>query len=242
MIAKQFNERGLAAFRAFLAMCRENPETAVPRELLEDETLTEALPSMLDVAPQKLISKEDAATYLSQLLEPLPEQWVAQSDGLWSWLALFFFDEVCPPEKGRHHVKNDYHYIFEHKNSRHVYRHLLFVPWRVLRIAPQHNRLILSTPLKTLDQVTTEIMKRLFLTRIPCMFEVLDRLYWDEAKGTVRRGITLSRTAKPGDLRHRLPLRVRQLEKTYDLQSLEANQLIELLGNEFRQSRNGRTK
>ena len=33
---------------------------------------------------------------------------------------------------------------------------------------------------------------------------------------------------------HRFTIRIRQLEKTYDLQSLTADQLIELLGNEFK--------
>jgi len=49
-----------------------------------------------------------------------------------------------------------------------------------------------------------------------------------------RAGIVTRETIKPGDLRHRLPIRVRQLERTYDLFSLSADQLIELLGAEFR--------
>lgn len=75
-------------------------------------------------------------------------------------------------------------------------------------------------------------MKRLFLTRIPCIFEVLDRVYWDESRARARTGVVQG-TVKPGDLRHRFPIRIRQLEMTYDLFSLIANQLIELLGREF---------
>jgi len=40
-------------------------------------------------------------------------------------------------------------------------------------------------------------------------------------------------TVKPGDLRNRFPIKVRQLEKTYDLFTLNADQLIDLLGAEF---------
>ena len=36
-----------------------------------------------------------------------------------------------------------------------------------------------------------------------------------------------------GNLVHRLPNRIRQLEKTYDLHSLTADQLLSLLGEEF---------
>jgi hypothetical protein len=38
---------------------------------------------------------------------------------------------------------------------------------------------------------------------------------------------------KAGDLVHRLPITIRQLEKTYDLINLKAEQLLELLGPEF---------
>lgn len=138
-------------------------------------------------------------------------------------------------------MKNDYHYIFEPKNSRHFYRHLLFISWRVLMIAPENHRLFLTSPLSTLDKVTTEVMKRLFLTRIPCVFAVLDQLYWDDARGKARAGV-VGQQVRPGDLMHRFPLRIRQLEKTYDLLSLNANQLIELLGEEFQRPRKQQQK
>ena len=75
-------------------------------------------------------------------------------------------------------------------------------------------------------------MKRLFVTRLPCAFEVLDRLYWDEHKNRPRKGATSAKPS-PGNLAHRFPMRIRQLEKTFDLMSLNADQLLELLGEEF---------
>ena len=76
-------------------------------------------------------------------------------------------------------------------------------------------------------------MKRLYLIRIPCIFEVLDRLYWDDDLQRPKIGVVDSKRVKAGDLSHRLPVRIRQLEKTYDLYSLDCNQLLELLGTEF---------
>ncbi len=233
MIVKQFNSAGISEFRNYLAKCRQNPELPLPLELLEDHRYTSGLTAVLEATPEKFVTKADAAIYLTQLLDPLPEADVAENAGLWTWLTLFFFDQVCPPVESQHVVKNDYHYIFEPKNSRHFYRHLLFVSWRALQLSQTHNRLILRSRLHILDSVTTEIMKRLFFTRIPCMFEVLDRLYWDDKKQAPRRSIVTPRTINAGDLRHRLPIRIRQLECTYDLQSLNADQLIELLGEEF---------
>jgi hypothetical protein len=233
MLLRQFCESGIDAFRQWLAACREDSKLPLPLHLLEDPAHSDHVSPEIQVEPQDFETRRSAAEYLHRVLAPLPEHEIATNAGLWTWLLLYYFDQVCPPVKGRHDVTNDYSYVFEPKNSRHFYRHLLFIAWRVLNVAPKHNRLFLGGYVSTLDGVTTEVMKRLFLTRIPCIFEVLDRLYWDKERGKARPGIISSEIVRPGDLIHRLPIRIRQLEKTYDLHSLDANQLIELLGDEF---------
>lgn len=233
MMLRQFRPSGIQAFRTFLAACRESPQTPVPRELLEDESMTEVIKPAIMIEPQHFATRRDAAEYLSEILKPLAELDVSANVGLWTWLSLFYFDEVCPAADGYRSVKNDYSYVFEPKDARYFYRHLLYIAWYVLRIAPNHNRLFLNGSVSSLDEVTRLVMERLYLTRIPCLFEVLDRLYWDQSRGKAKSGMVTRENVKPGDLRHRLPIRVRQLEKTYDLFSLTADQLIDLLGTEF---------
>jgi len=66
------------------------------------------------------------------------------------------------------------------------------------------------------------------------MFEVLDKIYWNDNKSEARKGITNPRKrTRKGDLTNRFPRVIRQLERAYDLQDLDADQLIELLGDEF---------
>lgn len=233
MKLRQFNEAGVDAFQNYLSLARESPESLPPRELLEDPNLTAVINPTIEVSQIAFVSRTDAATYLSESLRPLPEEEVRNDAGLWTWLSLFYFDQVCPPVRGKYTVKNSYHYVFEPHNPRHFYRHLLFIGWRVIQIAPDHSRLYLNVPLSSLDKFTTEVMKRLYLTRIPCIFEVLDRVYWDPRRQRPIKGVVGTSTTRPGDLVHRLPIRIRQLERTYDLQSLTADQLLDLLGKEF---------
>ena len=168
MIVRQFLPSGIKAFRSFLAICREDPRTPVPFRSLEDETLTEVIKPSITIAPKRFATRRDAAVHLSDLMAPLSDQEVAANAGLWTWLTLLFFDEVCPPKAGKRKVRNDYSYIYEPNNSRHFYRHLLFIAWRALRIAPEHNRLFLNdNSVSSLDKVTSEVMQRLYLTRIP---------------------------------------------------------------------------
>ena len=96
---------------------------------------------------------------------------------------------------------------------------------REVRVALLEADVALPVARDFVDKVTERVMSRLYLTRIPCIFEVLDRLYWDPARGRQRRGITPT-DVRPGDLNHRFPLGIRQLEMTYDLMSLTADQLI----------------
>ncbi len=234
MILRQFNESGIEEFRRFLTTCRERPDTALPNNLLEDPAYSQAISPAIEVERRQFKTKGDAARYFQEILAPLDDQEVSRNSGLWTWLSLLLFDEVCPRKSGKRAVRNDYSYIYEPNNMRHFYRHLLFIAWKVLQVAPTHNRLFLSGSLAKLDKATSETMKRLYVTRIPCVFEVLDRLYWDTSRQRIRSGV-VSVHVSAGDLIHRFPVRIRQLEMTYDLQSLSADQLIDLLGDEFRQ-------
>jgi len=233
MEIRRFNSKGIESFREALAICRDDPRADVSTELLTNNELSEVLAPAIDVELRNFATKRHAAVYCNQLFGSLSKQELLNDSGLWTWLSLYYFDVVCPKQAGERKVRNDYTYIFEPKSSRHFYRHLLFVSWRILDIAPTYNRLLLNSSISSLDKFTTEVVKRLYLTRIPCFFEVLDRLYWDESIGRARPGVTNFAKVTAGNLAHRLPVRIRQLEKTYDLQSLTADQLIELLGEEF---------
>ena len=234
MKLRRFNSAGVSHFRDELAKLREDPTSEIPSHLLEDDSLSHRVLPEIGINEQRFSSRREAAVYLRDVLTPLDEAATRLDAGLWTWLTLFHFEDICPLKGAKRTVKNDYHYIYEPRNQRHVYRHLLALGWRVLSIAPSHNRIMLDVPLAVLDKATGEIMKRLFLVRIPCIFEVVDRIYWDADRGRIRSGmVNPSARITAGDLSHRFHMRIRQLEMTYDLQSLDADQLIMLLGDEF---------
>ncbi|QDT62540.1 hypothetical protein SV7mr_50880 [Stieleria bergensis] len=235
MRLRQFNQAGVDAFSKFLTACRENPNERVPMELAESDQHTILISDEIFVEPREFSTRRDAADYFHRILSPLSPDAVRKDAGMWTWLSLFYFDQICPNPNGNRKVRNDYTYLFMPDQSRHFYRHLLFIAWQVKQIASEHNRLFLDSSLVTLDKLTTEVFKRLYLTRIPCVFELLDRLYWDRRTNRPAKGIVSPHKISAGDLMHRLPTRIRQLEKTYDLQSLNADQLLEILGNEFQQ-------
>jgi hypothetical protein len=238
MLLRQFNTDGIERFRKELEKCRRDPLSKIDFQFLEDDIFTEIIPGDILLEYIKFETKGDAGKYLHSILDTaLVHDNIMWNVGLWSWLSLFFFDSICPPNSlGHRKVKSDYYYIYD-TSSRRYYRHLLFIPWRVLDIAPDHHRLVTTTPVDTGDSITDEVIKNETLRRIPCIFEVLDRIYWDETRQKVRKRVSGPGVRK-GDLRNRFVKIIRQLDKTYDLQRLNAVQLIELLGDEFNFPRN----
>jgi len=234
MILRQFNDRGVAKFQEFLKAARANAGEPVPHDILQDDNLTEIVKPEIELQQRTLSTKLEAATYLRDALAPIGNNdAIGTNAGLWTWLALFFFDSVCPQQNGGRKVRIDAWYIFSPSDGRAVYLHQLYVSWKVLNISRGFHRLLLNFSLATRNRVTEEPMKRLFLLRIPCIFEVLDRLYWDDRRNKPRSGIVSGTNANRGDLTHRLPARVQQLECTYDLQSVDAAKMLDLLGREF---------
>jgi len=230
---KSFNKAGIAAFKDFLQSTRDGKNRQNPVELLDDSGLIQVGYEDVTVESRSFASRRDAAEYFHQRFKLIPSVELRNDAGLWTWLSLFYFDQICPEIDGERKVRNDYTYIFMPDQSLYFYRHLLFVAWYAKYVSPMHNRLFLDTTIYQLDRFTEEVFKRLYLTRIECVFEVLDRLYWDHATNRPRKGVNTPRKVIAGDLIHRFPARIRQLEKTYDLMSLSADQLLELLGEEF---------
>ncbi len=230
---RAFNASGIAKFRDFLGKyrCGETPPN--PVEFLDDRSLTEDRYDGVFIESRSFASRREAADYFHQKFEDVPLIELRSDAVLWTWLSLFYFGQVSPEVDSERKVRNDYTYIFMPDESLYFYRHLLFIAWYVKHVAPTYNRLFLDTSLHQLDKYTEDVFKRLYLTRIDSVFEVLDRLYWDRSTNRPRKGVNSPGKVVAGDLRHRFPTRIRQLEKTYDLMSLSADQLLQLLGDEF---------
>jgi hypothetical protein len=177
-------------------------------------------------------TKRDAAQYLHDLLNSLRIEDLRRDVGLWSWLGLFFFDEICPMEGKVRRVKADAHYILDLQHTR-IYRHLLRTPYQVLDAIPKYNSLFLEQPVAVHGELIEQVFGgRLFVIRLPGVAEVVERLYYDPVRHKPKPGFTSEN--RRGNLRKRLPIRVQQLMLTYDVAGMSADQLLDSLGDEFR--------
>jgi hypothetical protein len=232
---RRFRPAGLEQFRSYLNRLMNTPSEPPPVEIIDSPEHTELCGRMVNIERVNLISKRDAAAYLKDRLGHLgPTGGLMHDYLLWSWLSLFFFDNVCPAQNGRRKVKAPAHYILDPFNHQRRYRHLLATPYQIMLEIPDHNRIYLDSPIETHGEIIEQTMSKLYLMRVPAVREVIDRLYFDQASGKPKRGLFPKKeSARPGDLRNRLPIRIQQLQKTYDISALDGPRLLALLGGEF---------
>ena len=233
MKLREFNDKGVEAFRTALTAMRTDPTAAVPFSLLEDATLTVDVGVDIELDRPGFATKREAATYLHAKLRPLMAmEQIFDRVGLWSWLSLHYFDDVCPPVKHGRNVRVDSSYVFHPSDRRYDTRHLLMTPVLIYTAAPVHNKLFLDTPLSMLGKAVEETIKKLFVTRFAGVFEAIELLYWDPTAGRPKKNLTPI-PPRAGDLKSRFPARLRQLQRTYDVAVMSGTQIVTLLGREF---------
>ena len=232
MKLRRFNDEGMERFSDLLSSLRDGSTASPDFSLLENDRLTREIPSGPTLSLENIDTKSGAAELLRSTLRPLEIPDLMNDRGLWSWLALFHFDSLCPPSPaGRRKVRADAHYILN-LDFRRVYRHLLRTPYHIAEVIPKFNRIFLEQPVSVHGELIEQIVGgRLYVIRIPSVAETVDRLYFDESTGKPKRGFTAE--SRRGNLRTRLPIRIQQLSMTYDIAGMSASHLLKMLGDEF---------
>ena len=231
-------ESGKGRFSEYLRAISSGAVLPIPRNLLSEEPFSQPLPDKTDIETKKLVSRMEAAEYLHSSLGKVDQQYVDGNSGLWSWLALYFFEQLCPPSSEGHHTPGaEYRYILPEASSedffRHYYRHLLYGPYRIYRLhssSPHKGRLLLCQNVDSPGDFSEQLASRMELVTNKSVFSAADQLYYDVIRNQPKRGAT--NRDNPGNLRRFIDI-LQQLDVTYDLYGLSGEQIVSLLPNEF---------
>lgn len=229
---KRMTEAGMLAFRKELHRIRDGHEPDFGLFLDEEGPYCESVPVALPQNPPRLATKRELATFVIRHLGLTEGSEVFQDGGIWSWLSVYLYDSIASHTGGKVPVRADAHYIPELDNSKRIYRHLVRTACVLALSMPRDNRLVMELSAGQHGDIIEQFASRLYIMRIPAVADAIDRLYYDEQQGRPKRGIT-TKSPRGGDLRNRFPSRIKQLQKTYDLYSLNAGELVDLMGPEF---------
>lgn len=204
-----------------------------PSDLLTDSSCTKILKNDIELEKRDFKNRLEVGKYFNEKFTALDIPDIERDRGLWSWLALFYFDEICrvdsdgnpkPGERAR--------WIPAIWDFRKYYRHLLAGPFRIYksyRNNPQIAFALLCTPPYSPGEVVEQLTARQELVTNPAIMKTATELYVDKKKGKHKRG---SGGKGPGSPR-RLSDVLSQFDLTWDLYSMNANDILEMLPSEF---------
>lgn len=232
IVARRFSNTGINRFREELAAAREGQTHAIGALLYADEhTIQTEAEVSLEV--RQFESRLDAGLYFFDQLAPLRATGVdiPKDVGLWSWLAAAWFDTLLP-EMHRARPGEDARWILQPERSQRYYRHLLATPYRL--VANFHDdldgiRVITTGPIERPGQVFESLVANQKVITTPALLRAATRLYFDATHGQLKKG---AGDKGPGAVRRFVRVQA-QFSRTYDLNMLSPEQVLDLFPAEF---------
>lgn len=228
---RRLNARGVEAFGGYLQQIRDGVEFQPSPAILHIDDYSDAVTPRIDVQAVEFGSKYEAARYLADALAPLQTASLQTDVGLWSWLALYYFEQLSPKDaEGRRRPRENYHYIPSQTAGWQQDRHLLAGPHKLFTMHGEHSRLLLYPAVDEHGAFVYDLGFRRDLITNRGLIEAIDILYWDPKRNRPKRGVTTR--SNPGNLR-RLIVVLQQLDFNYDLYGMTAKEILGLLPKEF---------
>lgn len=230
---RYFTEAGRTRWAEWVEELRGNPSLALPDGLLTNSDLTRRAPAVHGIERKLITSKYELAEHLAPAVLAIRDARMSADrwPGLWDWLAGFFFDALCPANSsGERDLRESARYVFSLDYKRR-YRHRVFGPVDLYIRLGKYSRLLIHGAPTSLTDWEEQTASRYQISSNRGIAEAMHELYWDYQKEAPKRGAAPNRR-DPGTLR-RFSDVMQQLDRTFDLGSVDAKNILELLPREF---------
>ncbi len=233
---RMLTDEGIAQFVQFLERQRTGPAEPVPVSLLTDPSTSTPLATPIIIERKDFGDRFAFGEYLVDLLRPLDRRQIANSHALWTWLALYFFDYICPAVAGKRNVLEDAVYVLGKVfNHQRYYRHLVRTPWLIVSEHSENGKVMLVMRDKgSRSEIFEQLAARQDILGNQTIVAGAYRLYFDTKEQRPKRGSGGKGAGSP----RRLSAVVQQLDLTYDMRDCTVEQFIKLLPSEFDRFRN----
>lgn len=233
MKLRALNERGLREFSDWM---RRGAHRTPPLRLIEDTATSRSLRGEVVVEEERqFANRYEFGQYLCDRMAPLNEGGLENDLGLWSALALVWFDQLCPRGSGgRRRPTPEYLFVLS-RDWRQEYRHMVRPCWQLVRDHGERARFMLLARSERLDslrrrgEVFEQMASRSGVFFSPAVVSAVAGLYADPATGRPRPGAA----AKGGGSIRRMGSLLAQLDLTFDLVSVPQERMEGLVPAEF---------
>jgi len=230
---RALNADGISRFSGYLAALRADPAKSPPTDLLTDGRYSDPFNPETTIEARSFDSAYEIGMYMVEALAGCEDRLISRNHGMWSWLALFYFDQLCKSDaSGNRKPLEDAVYVLEERFSfRRYYRHAIRTPWMAVKEHGEYAKVLLLTSGKGIRTDINEQLgayQHLFANKT--IIASAYAMYFDATQQRPRRGAG----GKGGGSARRLASIARQLELTYDLQECTPAKFLALLPREFK--------
>ena len=254
---RKLNDLGIERFSDFLERKREDSSLKTPKEFIESSETSEDLGLNIEVdIEKKFTNRLEFGKYIWSKFREVWTDELKHDSGLWSGLALIYFDQFCPPKK----PNRSEHYILtagKWRGSGHDlhYRHCVLTPITIVKDYAEHAEFFLcgtvDNPYKDMTKMgegIEQIASKQLIMRNKNILQAVLKLYQDSKTKLVKTGSmgdpvkkklkdgTWSSRGK-GGVRRFTTAELPRLELIYSTPGLEPKKLIALAGDEFSKSK-----
>jgi hypothetical protein len=229
---RRLNEIGIAQFSEYLSEGATGP---LPFHLLSHPDTSEPLAVAIKLVQRDYPNRYEFGRDLTVRLASLDPAAISNDRGLWTWIALYLFDRLCPAgSDGKRRLDKQYRYILS-GDYRHYYRHLVRTPWQLLRDHGANSRFLLlptndvADPLRRHGDILEQLGGTQSIIRSRPIISEAARLYSDPLSGRPRKGAA----GKGGGSIRRFARVLRQLDLTFDPELMPPGGLSRILPVEF---------
>lgn len=260
MTLRKLNESGVDRFLDFCNRKRDEDQSLkTPLELIEDSKTSEDSGLNIEIDIEKKFSNRlELGRYLWEKFKGIWDDSLLQDSGLWSGLALTYFDQFCPSSGKPYRFE---HYILTAGKWRGSgfdlhYRHCVLTPLRIVKDYSEYADFFLcgteSRPYKDMSSMgegIEQVASRQRVMRNKNILQSVMKLYRDPKTGRVKEASmndpkkpTLDKKGKlrepgKGGARRYTKLELARLDLVYSTAMIEHEKIIELAGEEFSNSR-----
>jgi len=223
-------EEGVEKFHDYIQKVKSEPNAARPD--LNAEPYSKKFHKTVGIEEGKTFrNRMEMAKYLKSRFELVKAEASEINDrGLWTWLAYIWFDQLCPLENGMRKVRETVRYICS-SDFTDYYRHYVAITYVIFDVHKENNsRIFLYSPVNEHNDFIEQLASRQNIISNKNLVETATRLYLDPTSNTPKRGAQSRDRA--GTLR-RLIRMFDQIELTYDIRIMSADEILDLLPAEF---------
>lgn len=229
---RKLNDAGIERFAEYLA---DGAPGNVPVHLLTDPATSDALPVVIKPDRTEFADRFEFGQYLNELLAELDPTQISRDRGLWTALAIVWFDNICPKNSsGVRKVDKEYRYILS-GNYNTYYRHLVRSPWQCIRDHGDNARFMLirprevANPLSIHGEILEQFGGRQRVFGSKAIIRAANAMYLDPKTGRPRSGV--AGAGKGASLRFGKVLR--QYDLTFDPETMSIEEFLDILPTEF---------